>query len=471
MDDVLIVSAWDRGAWLAQQLRKNLLKVKILDVSSLLPSISSVEREGPFGVFAPEDLSDTEKKYLYGDNYYSQSQGFCVLNSDGPIEFRGLISDFMRNTKENIQLCETVLSADDSKRAQLLHKKNSTASGLVQLARKWASSLPTIKDEQLSPLFASYLCKDTSSRFFEDIYREEQMWGIQRLNVNQLTHITAVDHYVSLQTEQEKHSARTVVWALGVLEILHIFPQLPALLPRKWQMPDWVWRRFNLSWDLNGFEDILPMSIFTVLDDQAPWYGANVMSIKRYPGSSQVDLWMLCPYNMAIGKHNLQGRDMGAGNRGGGESPQTFGKHNLQSRDMGAADSRRRQVGGDTFGKHNLQSRDNGAGNRGEGTPSGGGAAKVSPTMRGLCQQAESALKILFPGFSMTCSYPSDSEGGRCSYFVYYEKDDINKSILKAHPLMFFLNPESIGKMDAYSLCKGAMNLQKKLLKRLKGLS
>ena len=76
MDDVLIVSAWDRGAWLAQQLRKNLLKVKILDVSSLLPSISSVEREGPFGVFAPEDLSDTEKKYLCGDNYYSQSQGF-----------------------------------------------------------------------------------------------------------------------------------------------------------------------------------------------------------------------------------------------------------------------------------------------------------------------------------------------------------------------------------------------------------
>ena len=276
-------------------------------------------------------------------------KGFCVLNSDGPIEFRGLISDFMRNTKEDVQLCETVLSADDSKRAQLLHKKNSAANGLVQLARKWASSLPTIKNEQLSPLFAPYLCKDTSSRFFENIYREEQMWGIQRLNVNQLTHITAADHYVSLQTEHGKHSARTVVWALGVLEILHIFPQLPALLPRKWQMPDWVWRRFNLSWDLNGFEDILPMSIFTVLDDQAPWYGANAMSIKRYPGSSQVDLWILCPYNMAIGKHDLQGRD------------------------MGAADSRRNH------------------------SPFEGGAAKMSPTMRGLCSAGRKCAKNFIP--------------------------------------------------------------------------
>ncbi len=49
-----------------------------------------------------------------------------------------------------------------------------------------------------------------------------------------------------------------------------------------------------------------------------------------------------------------------------------LGKHNLQSRDMGAAESRRRRVGGDTFGKHNLQSRDMRARNRGAVTPLGG---------------------------------------------------------------------------------------------------
>ena len=413
MDDVLIVSAWNRGTWLAQQLRKNLLKVKVLDVSSLLPTISSVEREGPFGVFAPDDLSDIEKKYLRGDNYYSQSQGFCVLNSSGPIEFQGLNSDFMRDTKTNVHLCKTVLSADSAKRKQLLHKKDVAVNWLVQLARKWAASLPTIRDEQLSPLFAPYLYRETSSRFFEDLYREEQAWGVQRVNVNQLTHITTGDNYITLQAEGEKHSARTVVWALSVLEILHIFPQLPALLPRKWQMPDWVWQRFNLSWDLSGFEDILPMLIFILSDHQVPGYGANAMSIKRYPGSSQADLWMLCPYNIsANNSSNLQDKE-----------------------DL-----------------HKLQDSDNSVG------------ADV------LAQQ--SMLSSLFPGFSVACSRSSsDSESGRCSYFVCYEKDDINKSILKAHPLMFFLNPESIGKMDAYSLFKGAMKIQEQLLKRLKGSS
>lgn len=45
MDDVLIVLVWDREAWLARRLREYLVKVKIIDVSSIwrYPSSSQVD--------------------------------------------------------------------------------------------------------------------------------------------------------------------------------------------------------------------------------------------------------------------------------------------------------------------------------------------------------------------------------------------------------------------------------------------
>ena len=43
----------------------------------------------------------------------------------------------------------------------------------------------------------------------------------------------------------------------------------------------------------------------------------------------------------AFDKHNLQSRNIRAGNRGGGESPLTYDKHNLQGSNKGAEESRR----------------------------------------------------------------------------------------------------------------------------------
>ena len=48
MDDVLIVSAWGRELGLVRQLKEHLLKVKILDMSSLFAPVSCIEREGAF---------------------------------------------------------------------------------------------------------------------------------------------------------------------------------------------------------------------------------------------------------------------------------------------------------------------------------------------------------------------------------------------------------------------------------------
>ena len=69
-----------------------------------------------------------------------------------------------------------------------------------------------------------------------------------------------------------------------------------------------------------------------------------------------------------IGKHGVQGSDIGAGNRGGGESPQTFtGKHGVQSSDMGAGNRGGGESPRTLIGKHGVQGSDMGAGNRGGG--------------------------------------------------------------------------------------------------------
>ena len=235
-----------------------------------------------------------------------------------------------------------------------------------------------------SPLFAPYVLRETSARFFEAALGEEEVFGIQRVAAGVLTDVLNKGDYIALQAEDTLHHARTLVWCLSIPEILHILPRPPGWLAKKWIKPDKVWRRFRLSWDMSGFEQVLPGMIFTVLDTAAAWEGANVMSIKRHPGSSEVSLWIQCAYRKTM-------------------------------------------------------------------------------DYQAICEQAGKALKVLFPGFSAVCTGPKSSD---VPYFVCYEKDNFLSNFRR----IFFLNPESTGKMDAFSLQVAAGRIKGELLQQIKGM-
>lgn len=249
LKNIAIVSAWGRGAWLAHQLQQSGFHVTILDVSSLLPSVSSLQREGPFGVFLPSHLSDLQKQYLLSDNFYSIEQGFSVYTSAGAVEFQGPLYSFLRKKRKDFCLLEALLTEmselsgfskterkemtslsgvshlsenikslwDKKQKKQIIEEIESSES-LVRLALELGSSyfetarikkisktlLPLLSTKagksssslghlfsesskacSLSPLFSDYFLREASQRYFAEVKNSLQTEGVQWLDISQ----------------------------------------------------------------------------------------------------------------------------------------------------------------------------------------------------------------------------------------------------------------------------------------------
>ena len=117
MKKIILVTAWDRSSWLAYKLKQNGAPLSVWDLSSFLDLASSVEREGPFGIFLPSHLEEDQKQILSGENIYSVSQGFSIWDRTRPLELKGHLSEFSLDQRQNLRLYQKALAA-------LLKKKN-----------------------------------------------------------------------------------------------------------------------------------------------------------------------------------------------------------------------------------------------------------------------------------------------------------------------------------------------------------
>ena len=276
-EDVLIVSAWGRGGWLAGRLAQKGCAVKMLDVSSCLP-LSSADREGPFGVFIPDDLNDLDKKYLHGDNYDVCRHGFCVMTPKGPVEFRGPLSDFIEPSLQNIMCWENIFSAFKKPlKARALPLK----SGALPLkARGYAPP---------GRLFFPYVLRESSARFFQSMGAEWGELGVKREAASQIRSVCLGESGVCVKTEHGESCGKLLVWALNFLESKNAFPHLDFCAPHNFMSGGQVWSRFVLHWEVKLFQKVFPLCMLVW---PHPKEGL-VMTIKRRPGANSADLWVL----------------------------------------------------------------------------------------------------------------------------------------------------------------------------------
>ncbi len=309
MKNVMIVSAYGRGACLAHQLQNKGFETTVLDVSPLLPALPSPEREGPFGVFLPPHLSDLQKQYLCGDNFYPVQQGLSVFTPQGPLEFQGPLSSFFTETRKDFHLCSSVLSGagfSEKKKTQMI-KKFESSSGLLHLAAELTNTYiepgASLEKKVFSPLFSDYIFRESSQRYFSDLEHSLREEGVKWSSV------TSKEEVVSLVNKKQKDYF--LIWTLSGPETnCHFSDVMPLLFP-KWVAPEKIWRRFSLKWDQKDFKDIIPPLLLV-------WPGyvkekqnikslmlENLLSLKKNPDSSFMDLWMLCPYAGRFDKQTL----------------------------------------------------------------------------------------------------------------------------------------------------------------------
>ena len=324
----VVVSAYDRGAFLAHQLRREGMEVALWDMTPYLPALSAPEREGPFGVFLPSHLGPLQKKYLYGDNYYPVSGGFSVFNSQGPLEFQGDLGFFFKEERKGFPLCHSVLSSTDSGVFDFSKKENRPLykdgdRGLLYLSAELTNSHiepfcfkgPNL----LSPLFSDYVLRESSQRYFELLKQSLQEEGVEWCAYKEDTGKNAKKdlrfrkNHVEIQVNDWETSADFLIWTLSGAETQKTFPDWMPLLFPQWEKPVKIWRRFPLLWDQGLFEDIIPSVLFIVPDNMKNGKGGfylgesgegeenrqgseMFLSLKKNPEDSRSDLWILCPY-------------------------------------------------------------------------------------------------------------------------------------------------------------------------------
>ena len=271
MNNVLIVSAWGRGSALAHQLRKQNYLVTFVDMSPCL-SLCSSEREGPFGILVPEDLSDLYKQMLCGDSSFSVPQGFSCFTSEGPIESQGNFS-ILPKSKQQF---------------------------LWSLAQKWTNSYTSDSSIEWDICRGKYFLREHSTMYLNELRAFLESTGVQWISLDTAKEIIIKKDYVEME-DVSKESL--LVWALGGLESRELFPKYFDLLFPDWSEPDYIWRRFSLKWNLEKFQNTLP-SLLVVSEDIKESFELQegMMSIRKHPFSSKTDIWILCSYPQSTDK-------------------------------------------------------------------------------------------------------------------------------------------------------------------------
>ncbi|MFN9971305.1 MAG: hypothetical protein ACK58T_15565, partial [Phycisphaerae bacterium] len=88
--EIVVVSAFGRGNWLAAELAAQGLTVVLLDVTRGFAHWAPEDWEGPFGIFHPEYLSESQITRLHEEDYMDGvPEGFVVWTKDGVLDTAG----------------------------------------------------------------------------------------------------------------------------------------------------------------------------------------------------------------------------------------------------------------------------------------------------------------------------------------------------------------------------------------------
>ena len=86
LGDVIIVSIFGRGDWLASEMSRAGFQVQLVDVSPSMGRWAPEDWEGPFGFFHSADLNETQVAQLFeGESVVKIPSGFCLWTDEGPL--------------------------------------------------------------------------------------------------------------------------------------------------------------------------------------------------------------------------------------------------------------------------------------------------------------------------------------------------------------------------------------------------
>lgn len=308
--DVLIVSVFGRGHWLAQELVARGLNVTMVDVSDKMGRWSPEDREGPFGYFRSERLSASQMERLVADEFSeSVGRGFTIWSKKGPLEMKGPVIDHTLKSWGVSEECRDYLfrhhalsPSERESRKQKLLKQDFGENWLAHFAHHLASNeqkgnLEAMEHTSPLSIFSPFYLRRPSWRGFERGLDE-----CRRKGVTVLADADVVDLSLSskklqgLEITSDQHSglisADHVVWMLSSEESLRFDRRVhETLFPKGHLEPEWFWMRFRFSLEDHPCLREIPVFFVMIEDHYLDWSYDNCCIFIRTVKETDVDVW------------------------------------------------------------------------------------------------------------------------------------------------------------------------------------
>ncbi len=311
--DVVIISAFGRGNWMAAELAGKGISVQLADVTEQLGRWAPEDWEGPFGFFREDDLLASQLSRLSEEDYQDEiNEGFTVWTKEGPLDMRGHLAPYWLESNPGMALAkkyvQTFHTADEDVVEDLeedLLNEGFSRNWLAQLAHQLAS--PVYMPNALSlhegeplPLFSPFAIRRVTRKGAAKSLDWVRAQGAEVVSSAKVIDIaTEGRNCVGVQIAGEVSrvlSGDNYIWCLSSGETQFIAPKAGTLLfPKGPLTAEWCWMRWRLQGHLGLYSGSVPAHFVMIEDLSLPWTHANMLVVQRTEMDSKFDVWARIP--------------------------------------------------------------------------------------------------------------------------------------------------------------------------------
>jgi hypothetical protein len=311
--DVVIISAYGRGHWIAAELKSRGLSVSLADVTEHVGRWSPEDVEGPFGLFQTPLVTSLQKARLDEEDYAELVEdGFVVWLKGGPLDMRGPHAAYLASRAgiddamlEYVRLGEQM---PEKRRSELLKKWAAgpfARSWFVNLAHSLGSNESSSSRQAQDygrplPLTEPLQLRRVSRRGAEKSLQWVESQGVKvfsKAKIREFAHEGSEFYAVELEdVTNGLLRADRFVWCLSSSETKKYSARLfAALFPNGELLADWVWTRYRVVLDDTPVAAAVPAKVLVIGDVALQWTHANLLWLQRTTGDSTFDVWLRLP--------------------------------------------------------------------------------------------------------------------------------------------------------------------------------
>jgi hypothetical protein len=301
--DVVILSAFGRGNWLAAELAAKSFSVQMIDVTHTMGRWAPEDWEGPFGFWQDEKLLSSQVERLTNEDYQVElADGFAVWPPSGPIDMRGPLTGHWLDSKPGMAAVKNYVQSATEGPVEDLGYANTW---LAHLAQQLAGTVYRPNAMALSsglplPIWAPYFVRRVTRRGLE-----KSLDWCRSKGVDVITGSQAVDlaiegkRIIGLQVQGEQTKVlkgHQFVLCLSSLEAqFHSSTLAKRLFARGPLQPEWCWMRWRVKGHTGIYREVMPMSFVMIGDMGLPWTHGNLLIVRACEIDGQFDVWARLP--------------------------------------------------------------------------------------------------------------------------------------------------------------------------------